>query len=60
MEHVWQCIEVGNTYSEYECTVCKRRIVEDMEDAGTLPLEGCEGPQQQIEIDCKEEDGKYL
>ena len=38
--HRWECVEVGNTYSEYKCEVCGAVEVIDMEDPGP-PMEGC-------------------
>lgn len=32
MKHKWKTAEVGNTYSEYQCTKCKRKVVINMED----------------------------
>ena len=31
----FKCVEVGNTYSEYECPKCKHRTVIAMEDMST-------------------------
>lgn len=41
MKHNWTTIEVGNTYSEYECIRCKLKYVEVDEDAGSKPDDGC-------------------
>ena len=27
MKHIWKCIEVGNWYTEYQCTQCKKKVV---------------------------------
>jgi hypothetical protein len=38
--HTWDCIEAGNTYSEYKCEVCGETAVVAMEDSGP-PMDGC-------------------
>jgi len=45
-KHDWKCIEVGNWYSEYQCTKCKERTVEEPDGAYRKPERGCKGSRE--------------
>ena len=45
-KHDWECIEVGNWYSEYKCTVCDEKALEEPDDGWVKPISGCRGKTQ--------------
>jgi len=43
MNHNWECIAVGNWWSEYQCTFCKNKDMTEPDSDYKLPVDGCKG-----------------
>ena len=43
MDHNWETLSVGNWFSEYKCTRCGKKDIEEPDEGYVKPVDGCTG-----------------